>query len=228
VFFERPDKWSPEVSNGVFCKKLNEYALGDEHEPGEPGTRSLHEENDGSELAGQKGFGPVSAGSPINVVGDERSRAWAELTASTAAKVTTLTSAVVRTKNQASLPRVMVATGYLGSGRLKVWGTSYPCKRRAAKPVPNRVTRGRSDRMRPATSVIGTKQTCESRRSMSAHRGEADSMRTVASSESDPKRTCTNRSFDHLVGAPGITAATPSGLMLKAKNVRGVSLGFPH
>ena len=27
---------------------------------------------------------------------------------------------------------------------------------------------------------------------------------------------------------PGITAATPSGLMLKAKNVRGVSLGFPH
>ena len=34
--------------------------------------------------------------------------------------------------------------------------------------------------------------------------------------------------FDHLVGAPGITAATPSGLMLKAKNVKGVSLGFPH
>ena len=35
-------------------------------------------------------------------------------------------------------------------------------------------------------------------------------------------------SFDHLVGAPGITAATPSGLMLKAKNVKGISLGFPH
>ena len=43
-----------------------------------------------------------------------------------------------------------------------------------------------------------------------------------------PYRTCANRSFDHLVGAPGITAATPSGLMLKAKNVKGVSLGFPH
>ena len=44
----------------------------------------------------------------------------------------------------------------------------------------------------------------------------------------DPFQTCTNRSVDHLAGAPGITAATPSGLMLKAKNVRGVSLGFPH
>jgi hypothetical protein len=43
-----------------------------------------------------------------------------------------------------------------------------------------------------------------------------------------PYRICANRSFDHLVGAPGITAATPSGLMLKAKNVKGVSLGFPH
>ena len=43
----------------------------------------------------------------------------------------------------------------------------------------------------------------------------------------DPKRTC-EPLLDHLVGVPGITAATPSGLMLKAKNVRGVSLGFPH
>jgi hypothetical protein len=43
----------------------------------------------------------------------------------------------------------------------------------------------------------------------------------------DPKRTC-EPPLDHLVGVPGITAATPSGLMLKAKNVRGVSLGFPH
>jgi hypothetical protein len=34
--------------------------------------------------------------------------------------------------------------------------------------------------------------------------------------------------LDHLVGAPGTTAATPSGLMLKAKNVKGISLGFPH
>src|ERR1039458_1168780 len=29
-------------------------------------------------------------------------------------------------------------------------------------------------------------------------------------------------------GAPGSTAATPSGLMLKAKNVNGSSPGFPH
>ena len=43
----------------------------------------------------------------------------------------------------------------------------------------------------------------------------------------DPKRKSRSL-FDHLVGAPGITAATPSGLMLKAKNVKGVSLGFPH
>jgi hypothetical protein len=29
-------------------------------------------------------------------------------------------------------------------------------------------------------------------------------------------------------GAPGSTAATPSGLMLKAKNINGSSPGFPH
>jgi hypothetical protein len=29
-------------------------------------------------------------------------------------------------------------------------------------------------------------------------------------------------------GAPGSTAPTPSGLMLKAKNVNGSSPGFPH
>ena len=49
----------------------------------------------------------------------------------------------------------------------------------------------------------------------------------VRMSAFDPKRTW-ELLLDHLVGVPGITAATPSGLMLKAKNVRGVSLGFPH
>jgi hypothetical protein len=29
-------------------------------------------------------------------------------------------------------------------------------------------------------------------------------------------------------GAPGTTAATPSGLMLKVKNTRGSLPGFPH
>ena len=29
-------------------------------------------------------------------------------------------------------------------------------------------------------------------------------------------------------GAPGRTAATPSGLMLNARNVNGASPGFPH
>ena len=35
-------------------------------------------------------------------------------------------------------------------------------------------------------------------------------------------------SFYHLAGAPGMNAATPSGLMLKTKNVKLVLLGFPH
>jgi RNA-directed DNA polymerase len=32
----------------------------------------------------------------------------------------------------------------------------------------------------------------------------------------------------YFTGAPGTTAATPSGLMLKARNVKGASPGLPH
>jgi hypothetical protein len=35
-------------------------------------------------------------------------------------------------------------------------------------------------------------------------------------------------SYCFLAGAPGSTAATPSGLMLKAKNINGSLPGFPH
>ncbi len=35
-------------------------------------------------------------------------------------------------------------------------------------------------------------------------------------------------SYSLFAGAPGSTAATPSGLMLKAKNVNGSLPGFPH
>jgi hypothetical protein len=35
-------------------------------------------------------------------------------------------------------------------------------------------------------------------------------------------------SYWALAGAPGSTAATPSGLMLKAKNINGSLPGFPH
>ena len=62
---------------------------------------------------------------------------------------------------------------------------------------------------------------------MSAFGGKADMALALHMSAFDPKRTC-EPLLDHLVGVPGMTAATPSGLMLKAKNVRGVSLGFPH
>ena len=35
-------------------------------------------------------------------------------------------------------------------------------------------------------------------------------------------------SYCFFAGAPGSTAATPSGLMLKAKNINGSLPGFPH
>jgi hypothetical protein len=35
-------------------------------------------------------------------------------------------------------------------------------------------------------------------------------------------------SYCFFAGAPGRTAATPSGLMLKAKNINGSLPGFPH
>jgi len=35
-------------------------------------------------------------------------------------------------------------------------------------------------------------------------------------------------SYCFIAGAPGSTAATPSGLMLKAKNINGSLPGFPH